>query len=316
MEQYLAHIEEALRKINLPDAPEKLYQPIRYTLDLGGKRVRPFLVLLAYQIFQKDVEKALPLALAIELFHNFTLLHDDVMDNAPLRRGKPTVHAHWNRDVAILSGDALMILAYQELAKIQHPDLAAMLGFFNEIALAVCEGQQMDMDFETQQAVSIAEYMEMIRKKTAVLVGASLKMGAWLAGANTQEQNTLYKLGEDMGLAFQLQDDYLDVFGKAGFGKEIGGDILAHKKTFLLLSLQAKIGQNALNTLLEQPYASPQEKIATLRKAYEAQETDKANLAQVAQYSQEALQALQHLPKNQASQWLENFIQQLLEREK
>jgi geranylgeranyl diphosphate synthase type II len=226
--------EERLLKLSFPASPDTLYEPVRYMLSLGGKRMRPVLLMMAYDLFGDEPEKAWPSALGIEVFHNFTLLHDDIMDKAPLRRGKSTVHAKWNSNIAILSGDAMFVKSCQLV--MQSPGRGVM-DMFLKTALEVCEGQQLDMDFESRITVSIAEYLEMIRLKTAVLLGGGLAMGARIAGAGDEAAGHLYTFGTDLGVAFQLQDDILDVYGDAGkFGKQVGGDILSNKKTFLLLT--------------------------------------------------------------------------------
>jgi len=236
LEQLQLLIEQELEEINYPNNPKKLYQPINYVMGLGGKRMRPILLLMAHQLFDKNIEKAISPALAIEVFHNFTLLHDDIMDNAPLRRCKKTVHEKWNSNVAILSGDVMMIQTYQLMLKVDLDILKEILDIFSKAATQVCEGQQWDMDFETQSDVSLSDYMKMIENKTAVLLAASLQIGGITAGASKENQNNLYHFGLNMGIAFQLKDDLLDTFGNSDeFGKQIGGDIIANKKTFLYL---------------------------------------------------------------------------------
>lgn len=226
--------EGRLLKLSFPASPDTLYEPVRYMLSLGGKRMRPVLLMMAYDLFGDEPEKAWPAALGIEVFHNFTLLHDDIMDKAPLRRGKSTVHEKWNSNIAILSGDAMFVKSCQLV--LQSPG-SGVMDIFLKTALEVCEGQQLDMDFESRTTVSIAEYLEMIRLKTAVLLGGGLAMGARIAGAGHEAAEHLYTFGTDLGVAFQLQDDILDVYADAGkFGKQIGGDILSNKKTFLLLT--------------------------------------------------------------------------------
>ena len=229
-------IEAEINNISYLKDPENLYSPIEYTMEFGGKRIRPILLLISYQLFNDNIERAFSPAKAIELFHNFTLLHDDIMDKAPLRRGKITVHKKWNNNIAILSGDVMMIHAYQLLTQVESKYLKTILNIFNKAAIEVCEGQQWDMDFESTDDVLLIDYMKMIEFKTAVLLAASLKIGAVLADANDKDQNHLYEFGLNMGIAFQLKDDLLDVFGTSKlFGKKIGGDILANKKTFLYL---------------------------------------------------------------------------------
>lgn len=216
--------------------PKNLYEPIDYILQLGGKRMRPILTLMAADIFSGEFKKALPAALAVEVFHNFTLVHDDIMDDAPLRRGKETVHEKWDTSTGILSGDAMLILAYQYFENYDPEVFQKLAKLFSKTALEVCDGQQLDVDFETRKNVSIDEYMNMIRLKTSVLVAAALKMGAIVAKTNDENADLIYDFGLNLGLAFQLQDDYLDTFGDPDtFGKQVGGDIIENKKTFLYL---------------------------------------------------------------------------------
>lgn len=234
-------ISNAINGLNIPSQPANLYDPIAYTLALGGKRLRPLLVLSACDLFGGDLADAIHPAIGIELFHNFTLLHDDVMDQAPLRRGKETVYKKWNTNIALLSGDAMFAMANREVTLTHPTAIAAVAGLFNTTAIEVCEGQQYDMDFETRNDVSLAEYLEMIRLKTAVLLACSLKTGAIIAGASVDDQQSLYDAGIALGMAFQLMDDYLDAFGdEKTFGKTPGGDIMAGKKTFLFLKLLEK----------------------------------------------------------------------------
>ena len=216
---------------------QKLYEPINYILQLGGKRMRPILTLMAADMYGIALEKAVNAGIALEVFHNFTLLHDDIMDQAPLRRGKPTAHVKWGVNSAILSGDAMFVQSVQLLAKDQPKQLAAMLDVFNKTAIEVCEGQQMDMDFEQRENVTLDEYIEMITLKTSVLLGAALEMGALVADAPKEEAKHLYEFGKNIGIAFQIQDDILDAYGDADkFGKRVGGDIVANKKTYLMIT--------------------------------------------------------------------------------
>lgn len=232
----LQDFEAVLSGFELPNEPSQLYQPMAYTIGNGGKRMRPLLVLLGCKLFNEDVEKALHPALGIELFHNFSLIHDDIMDQAPIRRGAPSVFKKWNSNVAILSGDAMIIKAYEELMKTDSSVALQVLQLFNTTAIEVCEGQQFDMDFELRDDVTIDEYLNMIRLKTAVLLAACLKIGAMVGGASEQQAQLLYDFGLNSGIAFQLQDDILDAYGEsAKVGKQQGGDIIANKKTFLLL---------------------------------------------------------------------------------
>lgn len=215
--------------------PINLYLPIEYILKLGGKRLRPILVLMSYNLFHDDYEEAMEAALCIEMFHNFTLIHDDIMDKADMRRGEETVHKKWDLNTGILSGDALMILSYQRLENYEGKKYKSLMSLFNKVALEVCEGQQLDIDFETKEVVALEDYFKMISYKTAVLVGCALKMGAIIASAEKSDQDSMYEFGLNLGVAFQLQDDYLDAFGSDEFGKKIGGDIVENKKTFLYI---------------------------------------------------------------------------------
>ena len=236
--------DEILNKVNLfishlpyHRRPESLYEPIKYVLSMGGKRIRPTLMLLAYNMFRDDPERILMQAVALETYHNYTLLHDDLMDHADLRRGHETVHKRWNDNQAILSGDSMLVLAYERMAQCPADKLGEVLSLFTQTALEIGEGQQYDIDFETRNDVSEDEYIEMIRLKTSVLLACALKIGAVLAGASKADADNLYKFGEQIGLAFQLQDDYLDVYGDPKiFGKAIGGDIVSNKKTYMLIN--------------------------------------------------------------------------------
>ena len=235
--QLLDKINAYLEQMPYMRPPKGLYEPIAYELSLGGKRIRPVLMLMAYNIYKKDVERILPQAAGLETYHNHTLLHDDVMDKADMRRNKPTVHNVWNDNTAILSGDAMLILAYRLMAEGLTDQLAEVMHIFTETTMEICEGQQWDMEFESRMDVKVDEYIEMIRLKTSVLLAAALKIGACLAGASAEEAQKLYDFGVKMGLAFQLQDDWLDVYGDPKvFGKNIGGDILCNKKTYMLIT--------------------------------------------------------------------------------
>ena len=235
-EELIVYFEDQLSQQAFGQQPGELYAPIRYTLELGGKRIRPILTLMSCELFGGKKEEALSQAIAIELFHNFTLIHDDIMDNAPIRRGKKTVFKKWNANIAILSGDTLFALAYQYAQKARIDILPSTLSVFSQTAIEVCEGQQFDLNYEESNTVSVNEYIEMIRLKTAVLFGASLKIGALVGGAKIEDANALYDFGINIGLGFQLKDDLLDTFGdEKVFGKQTGGDIISNKKTFLYL---------------------------------------------------------------------------------
>ncbi len=248
--RYQKHITEALAKLEFPAQPAELYDPIRYTLAMGGKRMRPVLVLLGCEMFGGTAESAIFPALGIEVFHNFTLLHDDIMDEAPLRRGLPTVHTKWNSNIAILSGDVMFVEACRLISKAPVSALSRVMDVYYKAAGDVCEGQQWDMNFEQQDTVLLPEYLNMIRLKTAVLLGAALQIGACCAGANEEDAHLLYDFGCHLGIAFQLQDDVLDVFGDpAVFGKQPGGDILSNKKTYLKLRALEKATPHQAETL-------------------------------------------------------------------
>ena len=243
---------DALEKESFIKSPRNLYDPVIYTLQLGGKRLRPALVLFACDLFGTNIRKALKPAIGIEIFHNFTLLHDDIMDQAPIRRGKPSVYRKWNTNIAILSGDTMFALAYKYMAAVEKNALPAVLDIFTKTAIEVCEGQQLDMDFESKKQITIDEYLNMIRLKTAVLLGCSLKVGAYCANASEKDAEALYHWGINMGLAFQLKDDYLDVYADSDkFGKQSGGDIISGKKTFLYLKAVEKSGAKEKETLIK-----------------------------------------------------------------
>lgn len=236
LKEIIDTIDKAIADLNLGMDLPNLYDPIYYILSLGGKRIRPLLSILAYQLYQKGYDKVLQPSLAVEVFHNFTLMHDDIMDKAPIRRNKPTVHKKWNENIAILSGDVMLVRVYDLLLDVEDSIVKEVISKFNNCAAGVCEGQQMDMDFENSDHVGVDEYLEMIKLKTAVLLGYSLEQGGLIAGASTADQASLKQFGINMGIGFQLMDDLLDVYGdKAVFGKQVGGDIIANKKTFLLI---------------------------------------------------------------------------------
>lgn len=266
-------INRHLAELKFTRQPQGLYAPIAYVLSLGGKRIRPLLMLMAYNLYREDVERIFPQATGIEVYHNYTLLHDDLMDKADRRRGKPTVHKVWNENTAILSGDAMLVLAYQFMAQCPAEKLKEVMDLFSLTALEICEGQQMDMDFETRKDVTEAEYIEMIRLKTSVLLSCSLKMGALLAGASDDDAQHLYDFGIRLGLAFQLKDDLLDVYGNPEvFGKNIGGDILCNKKTYLLIKafeLADPAQRQALEKWMDADTHAPEEKISAVTALYD-----------------------------------------------
>ena len=276
--------------------PANLYQPIKYTLGMGGKRIRPIMILMACDVFGGEIDKAINAAVAIEIFHNFTLLHDDIMDHADMRRNKEAVHKRYNENVAILSGDAMSIMAYQYLIKTESPAFQELVQLFSKTALEVCEGQQYDMDFEDTLDVSIDEYLEMIRLKTAVLIACSLKMGALIGGANNNDAEHLYQFGINLGLAFQLQDDLLDVFAdQEKFGKKIGGDIIANKKTFLLLKsleLTSPEQRKEIQYWIEKIDFDAAEKIKAVKKIYCETNVKKVSEKLMDSYYQKAIEEL------------------------
>ncbi len=271
-EEILSVVNEAIQSLPFNRQPTSLYEPVRYVLSIGGKRMRPVLMLLAYNLFKDNPQSILNQACALETYHNYTLLHDDLMDNADLRRGHETVHKRWNANTAILSGDSMLVLAFQQMAQCPEDKLKAVLDLFTETALEIGEGQQYDMDFEHRMDVREDEYIEMIRLKTSVLLACALKMGALLADASADDANLLYSFGEQIGLAFQLQDDFLDVYGDTKvFGKAIGGDIVSNKKTFMLINafLRANEQQRAeLHRWVEATEFDEQEKIAAVTRLY------------------------------------------------
>ena len=289
-------LEKSIAAVNFQMKPAELYEPIIYTLNLSGKKIRPLLVLIGCDLFAGDIDSSLRPALAIELFHNFTLLHDDIMDKAPLRRGKETVYKKWNTNVAILSGDTMFAIACDFLSEADPVLLPGMLKLFTQTAREVCEGQQYDMNFEKQSAVTIADYIQMIRLKTAVLLGCSLKLGAILGHASAADAEHIYSFGENLGLGFQLQDDLLDVFGNVEkFGKEIGGDIVSNKKTFLYLKALELAGADDLNTL-KNCYSTekmqPLQKINRVKEIYTRLKIHEKTREQIDIYYNKALKCL------------------------
>ena len=249
--KYQEILNQEIDKINFSKKPENLYKPIKYILSLKSKRVRPTLSILSYKLFKNDLDGILIPSISLELFHNFTLIHDDIMDNADLRRGKKTVHKKWNKNIGILSGDILMIYAYSLLEGLESKIYGKILKRFNEISIMVCEGQQFDMDYEQKALISEVEYLEMIKLKTAVLIGFSLELGGMVADVDKNTTDKLYNIGEKMGIGFQLMDDYLDVFGSPGFGKKIGGDIIANKKTYLMINLLKRSDEKDIKRIEE-----------------------------------------------------------------
>lgn len=316
--RYTAYLEKQISALNLADEPRNLFDPLRYFLSLGGKRMRPILTLLSGEIFKIPKEESIHAALCIELFHNFSLIHDDIMDEAPVRRGKPTVHIKWNPNIAILSGDVLFVEAYQQL--VHYPDhrLPLLLKRFNETAIEVCMGQQLDMDFENLQNVSESEYIEMIRLKTSVLLGCALEFGAILGNQDEETRRNLYEFGVALGIAFQIQDDILDLYGDPElFGKQVGGDILSNKKTLLFLEAKEIASKNSdprFNTLIEMP--ADQKKIEFARSLFEEIGAKKASLQAMDNYYHQAIQHLDQLEtKGLEIETLRELAQFLITRE-
>ena len=279
--------------------PAALYDPIRYVLSLGGKRLRPVLMLMAYNMYKEDVGSIMMPAIAIETYHNFTLLHDDLMDRAEVRRGKACVHKKWNDNAAILSGDNMLVLAYHRMIQCDEKCMPAVLRLFTETALEIDEGQQYDIDFENRSDVTEAEYIEMIRLKNSVLLACALKIGAVLGGASEQDADALYEFGEKLGLAFQLQDDYLDVYGDfKTFGKQIGGDIMCNKKTYMLINAQLlanKEQAQELNMWIEKENPSREEKVAAVTRLYDEIGVPQLVREKINQYYQEAAKSISRL---------------------
>ena len=311
-------IETAITKVDYPQHPARLYDPIRYIMRFGGKRIRPVLLLLSSGLFNKDITIAIEAALAIETFHNFTLVHDDIMDNAPLRRGKDTVHIKWGINNAILSGDVMMVEANKHLTNLDTAILKDALQCFNTTAQGVCEGQQLDMEFEERADVSIEEYINMIRLKTAVLVGGSMKLGAIVGGASQHDAELLYQFGENFGIAFQLQDDILDVYGDpAKFGKQVGGDIISNKQTFLLLKLK-EIATAADLSLLEEQLMNTdyQIKISQVTGLYDKYHIRELAAVRMKQYQETAFTALELVSvQGPGKEEIENLAKTLIHRE-
>ena len=317
-------INKAIEALNWDKEPKGLYEPIAYTMASGGKRIRPTLALIAAECIANGgllngdaIEKALPAALALEVFHNFTLLHDDVMDKASVRRGRPTVHVKWNENTAILSGDQMLIEAYKLLSDVPAEKLPQVLKWFNEMATGICEGQQLDVDFEHMSQVSIADYMKMIELKTSVLLANAMRIGGYIAGADEVQQKALYQFGLHIGLAFQIQDDLLDVYGDPKtFGKAIGGDICANKKTFLLLTAMETADAESKAELLQWMMASDRdtEKIAAVTAIYTRLNVREAAESVMEEHTAIALEQLDKLPQNAACEQLRQLAAKLITR--
>tara|TARA_B100001029_G_C15040477_1_gene443251 strand:+ start:595 stop:1563 length:969 start_codon:yes stop_codon:yes gene_type:complete len=310
-------IDQGLRDLKFPEYPQLLYDPIRYVISLGGKRIRPVLLLLSYQLFNHNIKLALPAALSIEIFHNFTLLHDDIMDQAPLRRGAPTVHNKFGHNNAILSGDTMLIKSYQLLLETTNKNIHEILNIFNSIAIKVCEGQQLDIEFEAKKKVSIKEYLAMIKYKTSMLFAGSLQIGGLLAGCNKKESNNLYNFGIDIGIAFQLQDDLLDLYSESSvFGKKQGGDILANKKTFLYLKA-LELANYRQRTSLERCFSDrsmpSEKKISVVRNIFNELEISLHTKELIKKYYNKSMKHLQDI-NSVNKKHIIIFIENLLKR--
>lgn len=313
-------ISDGIDKLEYGEHPEALYEPIRYIMNLGGKRLRPLLTLLAYYLYHDHPEEALDHALGVEMFHNFTLMHDDIMDEAPLRRGEPTVHVKWNENTAILSGDVMLVRVYDQFVKSHEEKLSAVLRRFNQCAAEVCEGQQLDMLFEEREMVDEEEYLEMIRLKTAVLLGFSLELGAVLAKASPEDQDALREFGILMGIGFQLKDDYLDVYADhEKFGKQVGGDIISNKKTYLLihaLKSADKKQKEKLDKWLKASEFDDEQKVREVTAVYDELNMGAQTREKIDHYFEEAFRSLKKVnaPLHRKS-ILRQFAEALMDRD-
>ena len=320
MQNYLKALNEVLASQTYGENPFELYEPIRYIMGLGGKRMRPLLTVMATALYTDDWQKAVKPALAVEVFHNFTLVHDDIMDKAPLRRGKPTVHARWNENVAILSGDVMLVKAYELLAEVEDARFKKALYRFNEAACGVCEGQQLDMNFEVREKVLVEEYLEMIRLKTAVLLGFALELGGIVANASDEDCQLLKEIGENIGIGFQLKDDLLDVYGDPEkFGKQVGGDIIANKKTYLLieaLNLASGEVKTELNKWILAKDFDSVEKVKSVTQIYNQLNIKSLSEKTMNDYFDKGFACLEklHVPENRKA-ILHNFTEMLIDRE-
>lgn len=319
IETYKLLIESEIGKQKFGQQPKSLYEPLRYIMGLGGKRLRPMLTLLSYSLYKDDVKHVVPYATAVETFHNFTLLHDDIMDNAPLRRGNPTVHEKWNINTAILSGDVMQVKVYDLFLNLKGTMLSDVLVEFNKCATEVCEGQQWDMEFESKEKVTEAQYINMIRQKTAVLIGFSLELGAILAGASVADRLALYQFGVNIGIGFQLKDDLLDVYGdQKKFGKQVGGDIISNKKTFLLIkALEMAKGKEKtdLTKWLKATKFDKRKKVKAVTAIFNQLSIEKVATNKVNNYFKKGLTSLDQLnvPARQQVE-LKKFVLNLMER--
>lgn len=314
-QEIISIVQHEIEQTSYKGYPTELYEPMNYMIQLGGKRLRPVTTLLAAQLFSEEVSKALPAAKAIEVFHNFTLIHDDIMDKAPLRRGKETVHEKWDDNIAILSGDTLLIEVYNHFLEGNYKNIAEILKVFNQIAIEVCEGQQLDMNFEKREDVTIDEYINMIRLKTSVLVGGAFKIGALVANASESDATLIYEFGENLGIAFQLKDDYLDCFGDPEkFGKQVGGDILSNKKTFMMLKALEMDTTGELKKSIYQNEFNAKKKIDFVKGLYKKLKVDELAFDLMEAYYRKAIQSLNKIEspqfsKNKIIQFAEDLMQ-------
>jgi geranylgeranyl diphosphate synthase, type II len=319
IDQYRAAFVDALNQVGQVKEPKNLYEPIHYILSLGGKRMRPVLTLLSAEIFGANYQKAMHAAIAVEVFHNFSLIHDDIMDDAPLRRGNETVHEKWNLNTGILSGDAMLILAYQHFEQYEPAVFRALAKLFSKTAIEVCEGQQWDVDFEIRDNVTIGEYLKMIECKTAVLVAAALKMGAIIAGASEENCEAIYQFGRNLGIAFQIQDDYLDAFGDPEtFGKQVGGDIIENKKTYLFLKAQ-EFAKGDVKIQLQNWYSMPagsnMDKIAAIKEIFDLTGASQATRFAIKDFTMTAFGILEKMDiSDDKKEILKQFGEGLMQR--
>ena len=310
-------VNSEISKIKFDKTPKELYEPIKYIMQLKSKRFRPILTLMSYKLFKGDIDKVIKPSIAIEFFHNFTLIHDDIMDGADIRRGKKTIHKKWNNNIGILSGDLLMIFTYRMLEGLSKNNLKLVLKRFNEIAIKVCEGQQYDMNYENINLIDEANYLEMIKLKTAVLIGFSLELGGIIAEVDKNQSDILYQVGECMGIGFQLKDDYLDVFGNEKFGKKIGGDILLNKKTYLLiklLELSNKKDREKIDYWMNNNN-NPTEKVQTITSLMQKNKIDLITEKKMKYYFKKAITLLNKIsPNNKNLNIFRNYLEMIIDR--
>ena len=316
IKEYQEIINYKIKKVRIQGNPDELYNPINYILSLKSKRVRPTLSILSYSLFKKDLNKITEPSIALEFFHNFTLIHDDIMDNAEIRRGKDTIHKKWNKNIGILSGDLLMIFAYKMLENIDNKSFKKTFERFNNIAIKVSEGQQYDMNFEIKNEISEDDYLKMITLKTAVLIGFSLELGGLIANQEKQITDQLYLAGEKIGISFQLMDDYLDVFGNAEFGKKIGGDILLNKKTYLIIKLLEQADTYDTKNILKMMNSNDDEnKIKFITSMMIKYEIDKISKDKMDSFFNDGIEILNNIPGNKESlKNLKNYFEKIRNR--